>query len=199
MIRDILRTGDIKRWGIIKTHRTQNIAEHQYKVAMLAETFARLAIEDYKNGDILMTALTHDISEVQHGDIPTPTKRLISKHFDVDINKILDLDFWVSREEHSTWFPEIKDEYLQIIKLADLAEAVFFLYEEGYGKRANGVRLKLLGNFVMVASQIKRVDPNVFIYRCVRLVYKELGLKEKRSWPREKKRRKGLIERAEAL
>lgn len=68
----------VTRWGVIRTHGRDTIADHSYRVAMYAQDIARLiewAVDDYKAYYWLMRyALIHDLDELFTGDTVTFVK-----------------------------------------------------------------------------------------------------------------------------
>jgi 5'-deoxynucleotidase YfbR-like HD superfamily hydrolase len=81
----IIRGGIVKRFHTMHTLHTQNVAEHSFGVAWLVW----LLSEERPTPNLLMAALSHDISEHTTGDIPAPAKRRmqISKQFDEEENE----------------------------------------------------------------------------------------------------------------
>lgn len=74
-----LRTASVvTRWGIMRTHGKDTIADHSYRVTMYAQDIARLIkweVDDYKAYYWLMRyALIHDLDEVFTGDTVTFVK-----------------------------------------------------------------------------------------------------------------------------
>ena len=68
----------IRRWGLMKSFVTENIAEHSAQVAQLAHALALIKNKKFGgdlNPDRIATmALYHETSEVLTGDLPTPIK-----------------------------------------------------------------------------------------------------------------------------
>ncbi len=68
----------IRRWGLMKSVMTENIAEHSAQVAQIAHAIALIANKKFcgeLNADRVATmALYHETSEVLTGDLPTPIK-----------------------------------------------------------------------------------------------------------------------------
>ena len=69
----------IGRWGLMRSARHENLAEHTADVAILTHTLACIGREIYADGDIrpdtlAVAALYHDASEIITGDMPTPVK-----------------------------------------------------------------------------------------------------------------------------
>jgi len=71
-----LRAGIVPRWAIIKTSKTQSVAEHSYNVAMITRIILTgFILTPLDDNDIILMALDHDWkSEVYTGDIPNPAK-----------------------------------------------------------------------------------------------------------------------------
>ena len=74
----INRAKYIRRWGLMKSFVTENIAEHSAQVAQLAHALALIKNKKFGgqlNADRIATmALYHETSEVLTGDLPTPIK-----------------------------------------------------------------------------------------------------------------------------
>lgn len=68
----------IRRWGLMKSSLTENIAEHSAQVAQIAHALALIKNKKFGgnlNADKIATmALYHETSEVLTGDLPTPIK-----------------------------------------------------------------------------------------------------------------------------
>lgn len=133
---DALRANDVKRWQIVATLRPQSVAEHTYGVIVLAmELVNRIhwgqrtyrELEDairYREtmNAVLRAALVHDMPEVITGDIPTPVK------------DVLDIRGKIETIESSISFSDLvsgdfQPEVLEIVKQADLVEAVWFMHQ----------------------------------------------------------------------
>lgn len=138
-IRQLMRTGHVKRWHIVRVGREQTIAEHMYRVWLICrEIGKRLGLSDERRSVLEALALRHDMAEVVMGDIPTPTKHLIeSKTWCLD-DKERDLvpDWDVMRQDTLENDPMLLD----ILKMADIMEAILFLREEAIGEHARSVR-----------------------------------------------------------
>ena len=66
----------IPRWSIIRTTRTQNVAEHSYYVAVYTKQICDwLDVEPDEKAKLVWMALMHDVDEMITGDIPTPSKK----------------------------------------------------------------------------------------------------------------------------
>ncbi len=68
----------IKRWGLMRNTREENLSEHSLEVAYIAHALAIISNKRLKN-DIdanaaAVAAMFHDTSEILTGDLPTPIK-----------------------------------------------------------------------------------------------------------------------------
>ena len=122
-IHQILRAQDVKRWGIVRMHKQQSLAEHSFNVAMIARALAKaLGVPDEQ---ITKAALCHDLDEIITGDIPTPFKAM-AREKGMELNEIY---------QHATGRTLAKV-YENIVKLADILEARWYVQEYGYGTHA---------------------------------------------------------------
>ena len=68
----------IRRWGLMRNTRTENIQEHSLQVAMVAHALAVIRIERFGGtadpARVALLAVFHDAEEVITGDLPTPIK-----------------------------------------------------------------------------------------------------------------------------
>jgi len=68
----------ISRWGLMRSTRQENLAEHSAETAQLAHLLALLAKEqfaaDVRPEQVAVAALYHDAAEILTGDMPTPVK-----------------------------------------------------------------------------------------------------------------------------
>lgn len=153
-ITDIIRTGHVFRWQIVRTHRRQSIAEHQYQVAMFAEILARGIYPEWSDSErnkLVWACLIHDIPEIETGDIPTPVKVGFPELDNVE-NR-----FWNGR----TGKPKkISDESFMILKIADALEAASFLAVEGFGPRTEGIYLSITKKINSLFSDAKISYPD---------------------------------------
>ena len=68
----------ISRWSLMRSVRSENVAEHSYHVSVLAHALAVIARDVFKKsvdpGRVCAAALYHDMPEIITGDLPTPVK-----------------------------------------------------------------------------------------------------------------------------
>ena len=137
-IRQLMRTGHVKRWHIVRVGREQSIAEHMYRVWLICrEMSVRMKLDSQCWYELEHVALRHDIPEVVMGDIPTPTKHYIEKRTNclTDLEAEIDASMAEAISDTCEKFPIVK----YLLKLADLTEAIHFLTEEGIGDHARSV------------------------------------------------------------
>ena len=141
---DLARSGHVTRWHSVRTSRNQTLAEHHYMVTRISNRLAKdiLGPELDDSGLLLIMeyASLHDTPELLMGDLPSPLKRHIEQISRAD-NPVKAIE-----AEIAPWLVEMKNgikekhpEYLTIIKLADLIDAILFIEHEGIGKHATVV------------------------------------------------------------
>jgi len=100
-----LRAHLVPRWAVVKTSRTQSVAEHSYNVAVIARKICSiLALDDRDVNEVIVEALLHDTDEVYTSDIPSPAK----------IHTVVDGESVCTEKD-------------PIVKLADYIEAFVFI------------------------------------------------------------------------
>lgn len=106
-LRGLLRLHIVPRWSVIPTIRHQNVAEHSFRVAVIAKSMA------YKHENciyrgfthaVVSEALVHDGEEHKTGDSPSPSKKK------KDPSAMTDVQI--------------------VVKVADILEALLFVHEE---------------------------------------------------------------------
>jgi 5'-deoxynucleotidase YfbR-like HD superfamily hydrolase len=143
---------DIGRWSIVRTIRYQSVATHSYYVALMMPRLLRQYGIDDPALLLLATeyALSHDMSEVLTGDVPTPAKkRILSGTFDV-----LEKEFNLS-------LPEVPKSVELATKCLDLFEAALFLAEEiGMGNgRVVDVLTVIRRKLAKAAKDFEKIAP----------------------------------------
>lgn len=155
-ISDKMRATWVKRWGIVRTLREQNIAEHSFMVAMIAEELiGRIGfpidegggLSGARAGELLRWALWHDLAEVFTGDTPTPTKLKLRERAGDALQQIED--------EIAPEVAEVRKQtnqlIIDVVKVADYLEAISFLQREAGNQEAVDVKnllIKQLGDYI---------------------------------------------------
>lgn len=125
-INDILRASGVTRWHIVRTVRSQSLAEHTFDVTMIARAIAKLAGVD--DNEIIKAALLHDLDEIITGDIPTPTKERARAN-GWELNDLY----------KSITGREITEDEALIIHLADKMADLYWLWLHALGPHSNKV------------------------------------------------------------
>lgn len=141
----LMRTGHVKRWQIVRTAREQTIAEHMYRVWLITDRICgKLKAPDALTIRAVTWALVHDIPEVITGDIATPMKAAMREAVpDNDPIKRIELslsdDYRRIWSESKLWVSPDWPTAYELVKLADLLEARMFLGCEMLGNHAKEV------------------------------------------------------------
>lgn len=139
-----LRSGVVRRWHIVPMAREQTIAEHMYRVQLIAEEI--LSQLGWLNWDSSITLNTmewariHDLPEVLIGDIPTPAKHLFGESVMVGVRvaekgvdrTYKELEECVSPIGECPWAG-------YIVRLADIVEAANWASDWAIGQRGRAV------------------------------------------------------------
>lgn len=144
-INDLLNLAHVQHWHPIPTLRKPSVAEHSYRVAVIALEIAerlnggdgvlpsRVIIES----NVMRWALMHDGPETETGDIPNTAKRRLPD----DTWYYLECEMcpWYSKEVVRTHTKEVR-----IVKIADLAEQLIFISMWGWGDESveAGIQIK---------------------------------------------------------
>jgi hypothetical protein len=138
---ELARASHVKRWHIINTTREQNLAEHQYNVAVIGLELFKQITGEPATATFMSALLFHDSAEIRYGDTPTPGKAFIQSYVgNGGLFKAMDMDIMPELpyvDEHAPW-----DKESELIKLADLIEAAWWIRENGAGAHASSVANK---------------------------------------------------------
>ena len=128
MLESVMRIQAVKRWHMIDTTRTQNLAEHSANVAMLAMLIAlNSPIEFFDTYHYVgAVALVHDLPEAFTGDIPSHTKKMLSG--------VSALEKLVTPRD---FFLEARTSTVMLLKMCDLADGIRFVRLHGVDMTAS--------------------------------------------------------------
>lgn len=107
-IQDQMRMASVKRWHIIDTSKTQNVAEHTFNVMLLYAEFCRRLDRAELCLNDMVKIMFHDAEEVTTGDIPSPAKD------ERPLGGLAETEL--------------------IFKACDALEALFFIWQYGIGR-----------------------------------------------------------------
>lgn len=138
----LYRLQHIERWSLMRNTSPENVAEHSYRVALLAHLLCTIARDVFgKSVDADRAAgyaLFHDATEVFTGDIPTPVKhhnpRILANFREIENIAADRLLGTVPPELRPAYEPLLKqqtaggkpiadEELLRYVKAADLLDA----------------------------------------------------------------------------
>ena len=140
---------EVTRWHTIETTRQQNLAEHQWNVTMLTVTiFSRWKPDCEIKATNLMAALTHDLEEIEDGDVPS--YKAEPKEIATRINRM--------------------DPWGQAQKMADLIDAAWFIQHHVVTPRGIGRAVLCVNRMQSVISLLH--DPGLM--KASRAVWEEL-------------------------
>ncbi len=132
----------VARWGLMKSSRPENVAEHSLEVAIITHLLCELRNRRFGgNVDVskaVLTAVYHDVPEIITGDMPTPVK-----YYDPKINeayknvekaakeRLLEAIPEDLREAYAPLLEETDDpEIAKLVKAADKLSALIKCIEE---------------------------------------------------------------------
>lgn len=127
--RSLIRLGDVRRWHTVIMAREQTVADHSFRVTVIAMELAHQLGVTLTPTDVMLI-LFHDAGEDRFGDIPTTAKRSMASSLADALSKMQ----WKVVENIPSYmtfgynqFSCVKAE--RIAKLADLMEAAIFTKE----------------------------------------------------------------------
>lgn len=127
-ITDALALSHVPRWAIVPHTRLQSVADHSFRVAIIADEIRRKAKLDHDKVrplNLLWGALVHDIDECVTGDIPGPVKSFLRFNRDAPPPVVLPEDR-----------PALTLDEIKLLKVADIIEAATFISQWGVGAHA---------------------------------------------------------------
>jgi len=138
MVPEVRDLAFVPRWGIIRTIRHQNVAEHSYFVTVMVNDIVDVVnsrapayhIPAQARNDMLAFALFHDLSEAVTGDITGPIKNRIVDRKKYDEFIVAKERQILGRSPTAMASVTLAPHELFIVKLADFLEAILFVMDE---------------------------------------------------------------------
>lgn len=127
-----LRATEVKRWTIVKLSREQSVAEHQYRVWLIAtamwDALFTVPHNSLEQRLLWELALTHDLHEVLTGDIPSPLKESSP-----ELGVVIDAAEEKARRTIGvlSLAPHRATVAGCVLRIADCAEALLFMFQNG--------------------------------------------------------------------
>jgi 5'-deoxynucleotidase len=127
----------IERWGMKRNAIRENVMEHSFEVAAVSHALGVLHNQHHPDsqldvGELVMTALYHDASEVLTGDLPSPIKyhneKIRDAYKEVEHTAEREMLAMLPSALQTSYAPfllsdHVKPEIKQLIKVADLIVA----------------------------------------------------------------------------
>lgn len=163
--RDMIRCGSTIRWHAVATRRHQNLSEHHFNAAKLGRVIALAIIGSRLTAEEMLLLydylLEHDMAEILSGDISSNTKAVLKSAGCGEVLQELEYTINPKMRELEA---RMKGTPLAIIaKLADLADAIVFIHNEGQGNMeariARDMCTKLLDTLV-ATNVISPLEPS---------------------------------------
>lgn len=131
----------INRWSLMRSTFSENIQEHSYMVAVIANTLAIIENAYFGGsidiGKVVLASLYHDAPEVIIGDLPTPVKyyneKILGSYKELEDNTIQHIMSMLPSELRSTyeeWFAPSETHIKSLVKAADKLSAYIKCVEE---------------------------------------------------------------------
>lgn len=110
---------EVKRYHTVLTIQQETVGHHSHGVATMC-----LMLQPEASRALLVSALLHDLSEHQTGDIPSPAKRQygIGEQVSELEDRLL--------AEVGLMMPPLSDKEKRVLKLADIAQGAMFCARE---------------------------------------------------------------------
>ncbi len=120
----------IRRWGLMRSTREENIQEHSLQTAMIAHMLALIGNKfygkNYNTESVAVKAMYHEASEIITGDLPTPIK-----YYNAEIKSAYKQIEAVATEEICQMLPEeFKSDFTPILNIEDKEEKKLVKYAD---------------------------------------------------------------------
>jgi 5'-deoxynucleotidase len=158
---DKLHAANVSRWHMVRTSKSQSVAEHTFLVQVIAiEIMRRIKAEsdfldedNWRNqlSDVMMYSLHHDLPEVAMGDIPTHTKELLEAVTSGIMEKV---ERSICKETHEL-AQGCSEFSKKVVKCADLIEAISFISREGMCKKSEYAKEYLHKKFCEYTKRLR--------------------------------------------
>jgi 5'-deoxynucleotidase YfbR-like HD superfamily hydrolase len=136
----LMRLTDVERWVIVPVTRRQSVAEHSYRVWVLAlslyDAMVVVPHNSFERDSVSYWALTHDADEIWTGDLPSTIKEVLEELHPGILKRLSD-------HVLSKHLPRLADTMrglentfaAAVVKIADCIEALAYYTHYGYNSR----------------------------------------------------------------
>lgn len=120
----------IRRWGLMRSVREENIQEHSLQTAMIAHMLALIGNKfygkNYNADSVAVKAMYHEASEIITGDLPTPIK-----YYNSEIKTAYKQIESVATQQICRMLPEeFKEDFMPILDIKDTEEKKLVKYAD---------------------------------------------------------------------
>lgn len=134
----LLGACDTKRWTIVRVSREQTVAEHQYRVWVLATSLYDHLMDgtphnSFEREAVGFWALVHDADEIWTGDLPSPIKSLLEYLSPGILKKLKDKVLDDNLPQVAASMRGIESTYAAtVVKIAECVEALTYYRTYSY-------------------------------------------------------------------
>lgn len=148
-INDLLALSYVPRWAVVRTLRQQTVADHSFRVAIIAMELVQQFHIDWRPDIVIWHALTHDADESVTGDIPAVAKNYgVTKPTGGYIVQLPE-----------GMLPTMEE--IRLVKLADIIEAYTWLHMNGDGIHTGKVLKELREEMTNAAEKMGMEDQDI--------------------------------------
>lgn len=120
----------IRRWGLMRSIREENIQEHSLQTAMIAHMLAlignKIYQKNYNADSVAVKAMYHEASEIITGDLPTPIK-----YYNPEIKTAYKEIEKIATAQICKMLPEeFEEDFLPILNVQDKEEKKLIKYAD---------------------------------------------------------------------
>lgn len=118
--------GRVKRYHTVHTLHEDTVAAHAWGVAVLLAAIVQHDTAATPSAELLMAALHHDSAEYELGDTPSPTKRALGVH--AQVNELEERI--LAHHSVGHYFEHLQPMELRWLKYADILDGMLFCLRE---------------------------------------------------------------------
>lgn len=144
---DLMALSTVPRWTIIPLTQRQSVAEHSYRVTIIALHLAESITEKVNMPGLMRWALIHDGPECKTGDIPTPFKSLMRDQIRIAEQQLC--PWYKSAETY------VRPLEMALVKLADTIEAVLYIRAYGHGDQIKEIEREMIERIKKELTNLK--------------------------------------------
>lgn len=141
-ISNVAHSADVSRWHSVATVYKQSLAAHSHLVTLYSRYLAAVIAPQMSASELLLlleTAMWHDMPETKTGDMSTPLKRSIERHYPKGESPLDKLEMQLC-PPYAELKTAVKGTYIEVIvKLADIMDAIHYIDMAGVGRASKRI------------------------------------------------------------